>query len=131
MDIGVHALDLLLWWFGECELVSYRDDSQGGLETDCEVHLRFQNGVTGIAELSRTRNLRNSCVIEGDCGTLTVEAECVAIAEIPPVQKSQPQITPVKPTPDQQRIGKAERHARIVGPLARLEAEAVVVLFFP
>ncbi len=74
MDIGVHALDLLLWWFGECELVSYRDDSEGGLETDCEVHLRFQNGMTGIVELSRTRNLRNTCIIEGDRGTLTVEA---------------------------------------------------------
>ena len=74
MDLGVHALDLLLWWFGDCELVSYCDDSEGGLETDCEIRLRFQNGVTGIVELSRTRNLRNSCVIEGDCGTLTVEA---------------------------------------------------------
>ena len=64
-------------------------------------------------------------------GTLSVEAECVAIAEIPPVQKSQPQIAPVKSTPGQQRIGKAERHARIVRPLARLEAEAVVAVFFP
>ncbi len=74
MDIGVHDLDLLLWWFGDCELLSYRDDAEKGLEADCEIQLRFQGGVTGNVELSRTRNLRNSCVIQGERGTLTVEA---------------------------------------------------------
>lgn len=73
LDTGVHVLDLLLWWFGDCELVNYSDDSEGGVEADCEIRLRFSSGVTGIVELSRTRNLRNTCVIEGDCGTLTVE----------------------------------------------------------
>jgi predicted dehydrogenase/nucleoside-diphosphate-sugar epimerase len=73
LDIGVHTLDLLLWWFGDCEVMKYSDDSKGGLESDCEIRLRFQSGVTGIVELSRSRNLRNSCVIEGDRGTLTVE----------------------------------------------------------
>jgi predicted dehydrogenase/nucleoside-diphosphate-sugar epimerase len=73
LDIGVHALDQLLWWFRDCELVSYCDDAEGGLEADCEIRLRFQSGLTGIVELSRTRNLRNSCVIAGDRGTLTVD----------------------------------------------------------
>lgn len=74
MDIGVHALDLLLWWFGDGEVLSYQDDSENGLEANCELRMRFQNGVSGSVELSRTRNLRNSCVIRGESGTLTVEA---------------------------------------------------------
>lgn len=74
MDIGVHVLDLLLWWFGNCEIMSYCDDSERGLEADCEVKLCFQEGVVGTVELSRTRNLRNTCVIEGEGGTLTVDA---------------------------------------------------------
>jgi predicted dehydrogenase/nucleoside-diphosphate-sugar epimerase len=73
MDIGVHVLDLLLWWFGGCEVVSYLDDSETGLEADCEMQLRFQSGVTGTVELSRTRTLRNTCVIQGERGALTVE----------------------------------------------------------
>jgi predicted dehydrogenase/nucleoside-diphosphate-sugar epimerase len=73
LDIGVHVLDQLLWWFGDCELVKYCDDSQGGLEADCEIRLRFRSGLTGVIELSRTRNLRNTFVIEGDRGTLAVE----------------------------------------------------------
>jgi predicted dehydrogenase/nucleoside-diphosphate-sugar epimerase len=74
MDLGVHALDLLLWWFGDCEVLSYQDDSEAGLETNCEIRLRFQRDLTGIAELSRNRNLRDTCVIEGEQGVLTVQA---------------------------------------------------------
>lgn len=74
LDIGVHVFDLLLWWFGDCELMGYSDDSEGGLESNCEIRLRFQGGVPGVVELSRTRKLRNAFIIEGERGTLTIDA---------------------------------------------------------
>jgi len=73
VDIGVHALDLLLWWLGDCDSVAYYDDAMGGVEADCELHLQLQCGVSGVVELSRTRNLRNSWIIQGERGTLEVE----------------------------------------------------------
>jgi len=69
-DIGVHALDMLLWWLGGYESVEYYDDAMGGVEADCEIHLRLQNGATGVVELSRTRNLRNTCILYGERGVL-------------------------------------------------------------
>lgn len=74
-DTGAHALDTLLWWFGGCEAISYFDDSMGGVEADCEIHLKFRNGAQGNVVLSRTRNLRNTCIIRGECATLEVETK--------------------------------------------------------
>lgn len=71
-DIGVHALDLLQWWFGGCDVVSYRDDAMGGVEADCEVVLRLPGGLEAFVELSRTRNLPNTCCLTGTRGTLEV-----------------------------------------------------------
>lgn len=70
-DRGVHVLDLLLWWLGEWESVEYRDDAQGGLESDCEMRLTFRSGLSGTVEISRTRNLENTCVFVGERATLT------------------------------------------------------------
>src|SRR5215212_8471605 len=36
-DFGVHVLDLLLVWLGDWDAIDYRDDAQGGLESDCEL----------------------------------------------------------------------------------------------
>ncbi|MBE9513730.1 MAG: Gfo/Idh/MocA family oxidoreductase [Chloroflexi bacterium] len=72
VDIGPHALDLLLWWLGGYTSVEYYDDAMGGVEADCELHLRLQCGASGVVELSRTRNLRNSWIIRGERGTLEV-----------------------------------------------------------
>lgn len=71
-DTGAHAVDLLLWWLGDCDRVEYYDDAMGGVESDCELHLELQSGATGIMELSRTRRLRNSWIIRGENGTLEV-----------------------------------------------------------
>lgn len=71
-DFGVHVLDLLLVWLGEWEALDYRDDAQGGIESDCELRLRMRSGLEGIVEVSRTRNLRNTCVFEGERGSLEV-----------------------------------------------------------
>jgi predicted dehydrogenase len=71
-DFGVHVLDLLLWWLGDWKEVEYFDDAMGGLESDCEMRLTMGSGVTGFVEISRTRNLRNTCVFEGERATLEV-----------------------------------------------------------
>jgi predicted dehydrogenase len=78
-DFGVHVLDLLLWWLGDLTVAEYRDDALGGVESDCEMRLSMRSDsvgsdagteVTGTVEISRTRNLRNTCVFEGERATL-------------------------------------------------------------
>ncbi|HEY0513505.1 MAG TPA: Gfo/Idh/MocA family oxidoreductase [Thermoanaerobaculia bacterium] len=74
-DFGVHVLDLLLWWLGDLNLIEYRDDALGGVESDCEMKLATVSstggtGAAGTVEISRTRNLRNTCVFEGERATL-------------------------------------------------------------
>ena len=39
LDIGVHALDLLSWWWGHPDEIVYEDDAMGGVEANC--HIRF------------------------------------------------------------------------------------------
>ena len=43
LDIGVHVLDLLLWWLGDPEEFDYADDSRDGLEANCVVTAIFQH----------------------------------------------------------------------------------------
>jgi predicted dehydrogenase len=72
-DFGVHVLDLLLWWLGDWTAVDYRDDAVGGVESDCEMELMLGSGpsaVPGRVEISRTRNLRNTCIFTGERATL-------------------------------------------------------------
>jgi predicted dehydrogenase len=52
LDIGVHVLDLLLWWLGEPSDFAYADDAMGGLEANARVSLRFGT-VAGRVQLSR------------------------------------------------------------------------------
>lgn len=74
IDIGSHVLDLLLYAFpGEWEVLEYRDNALGGIETDCEARLRLRHGgraVEGRVELSRTRKLRSTLRVECEHGTL-------------------------------------------------------------
>jgi len=72
VDYGVHVLDLLLLWLGEWGEVRYRDDAMGGVESDCEIELAFASGISGSIEISRTRNLRNTCSFLGDGARLEV-----------------------------------------------------------
>jgi len=68
---GVHALDLLAWWFHGIEPVRYRDDSAGGVESECVLDCRL-DGAEGRIELSRIRELPNTCLLEGAKGFLEV-----------------------------------------------------------
>jgi predicted dehydrogenase len=71
-DFGVHVLDLLLCWLGDWREVDCRDDARGGLESDAELRLTMANGLAGTVEVSRTRNLRNTCRLVGTRGELEV-----------------------------------------------------------
>ena len=70
---GVHVLDLLLWWLGDYAEVASFDDALGGVEANCKMDLRLRTGACGTAEISRMRNLRNTCLIEGERGALEIE----------------------------------------------------------
>jgi predicted dehydrogenase len=81
-DAGAHALDLVLWWFGGWRALRYRDDARGGVEADCLLELEMQDGAQGIVELSRTRDMPNSCIITGDRGTIEVGTKTDSIATL-------------------------------------------------
>ncbi len=74
MDMGPHYLDLLLAVFdGPGQVLQYRDNSLGGVETDCVAELQLKHrgqGVTGRLECSRTRQLRGTLQIECERGVL-------------------------------------------------------------
>ena len=72
VDYGVHVLDLLLHWLGDLAPRGYRDDAEGGVEANCELELEHASGLRGAVEISRTRNLRNTCVFEGEAARLEV-----------------------------------------------------------
>ncbi len=71
-DTGAHVLDLLLWWLGDYASVEYFEDAAGGVEADCELRLKMARGAEGTVTLSRTRDLRNTWILEGERGTLEV-----------------------------------------------------------
>lgn len=72
MDTGAHTIDSMLWWLGEVKKFQYFDDNFGGVEADCHIDLTMESGANGIVELSRTRNLRNTAIIEGEKGIIEV-----------------------------------------------------------
>jgi predicted dehydrogenase len=68
LDMGCHVLDQVLWWFGPVADLRYADDACGGVEAECVLELTMASGVEGRVELSRTRRLRNSIIIDGAGG---------------------------------------------------------------
>jgi predicted dehydrogenase len=73
LDIGIHVLDLLVWWFGEPSTLTYEDDAMGGIEVNCRLKAEFSAGFTGEIRLSRDCLLPNCYVIEGTKGWLRWE----------------------------------------------------------
>jgi predicted dehydrogenase len=72
IDTGAHTLDQVLWWLGSAKEVEYFDDCLGGVEADCKILINLNSGASGTIELSRTRQLRNTAIIEGEKGRLEV-----------------------------------------------------------
>ncbi len=72
IDFGVHMLDLLAWWLGPLEVDSYRDDAQGGVETECELRLRTAGGAEVVVELTRLREMRDTTIVRGSRAALEI-----------------------------------------------------------
>lgn len=71
-DTGAHTLDMVLAWLGAFEQVRYADDRRTGVDANAVLALTLASGVRGTIELSRTRNLRNTCIIRGERGEIEV-----------------------------------------------------------
>jgi predicted dehydrogenase len=69
-DIGVHLLDLMIWWFGNPAEVFYEDDTMGGIEVNCRLQCKFDQNFSGEVRLSRDCMLPNSYLIHGKNGWL-------------------------------------------------------------
>ena len=78
MDLGPHALDWLTFLFGdEVSLLSYEDDAEGGIETDCKLQLAFspQDSTQTIPctlRLSRIRKIGGSLTIHCEQASINV-----------------------------------------------------------
>jgi len=71
LDIGVHLLDLLIWWWGYPVGIRYEDDAMGGLEVNCRINLTFAEGFSGEVRLSRDWAQPNHYVIYCEKGWLS------------------------------------------------------------
>lgn len=70
LDIGVHVLDLLLWWLGDPEAITYEDDALGGQEANCKIGLTTRDGAQGEVRLSRDWPTRNQYTFEFERGQI-------------------------------------------------------------
>jgi predicted dehydrogenase/nucleoside-diphosphate-sugar epimerase len=74
IDFGSHMLDLVHFLFDHpAEVLEYRDNALGGIESDCLLHLRLPHcgeAVEGRVELSRTRKLGSHIRVVCERGTL-------------------------------------------------------------
>jgi predicted dehydrogenase len=66
MDIGVHVLDLLVWWLGAPVALLYEDDAMGGVEANCRLSMRFRAGWSGEVRLSRDVRQPNRYLFTGE-----------------------------------------------------------------
>jgi predicted dehydrogenase len=82
MDIGVHVLDLLTWWFGEPAALEYADDAMGGIEANCLVSCTYASGLQGKVRLSRDSPLANEFTLRGSKGWLRWSANVADAVEI-------------------------------------------------
>lgn len=69
-DLGVHLLDLALWWLGEPDAIDYQDDAMGGLEINSVLRLDYANGLKGVVHLSHDWDLPNRYLIHCERGWL-------------------------------------------------------------
>lgn len=70
IDLGIHTLDILCWWFGEPNSIEYADDNMGGVEANCVVTLSFAAGFSGEVRLTRDWSVPLFYEVEFENGTL-------------------------------------------------------------
>jgi len=73
LDIGIHLLDLLIWWFGYPTSFIYADDAMGGIDVNCQISLTFGQNIKADVRLSRDCILPNHYLIKGSNGWLRWE----------------------------------------------------------
>jgi predicted dehydrogenase/nucleoside-diphosphate-sugar epimerase len=71
-DMGIHYLDIIEYLIGKLTPLSYHDDIAGGVEANCQFQLKTEPGAPVRISLSRTHQLRNSMILHGDKGDLTL-----------------------------------------------------------
>lgn len=64
-DNGIHSMDFALWCLGAPKHVDYSDDNMGGLESNAQIQLTFENGHASLT-FSRTIELSNTIIVEGN-----------------------------------------------------------------
>ncbi len=72
---GSHFIDRMLYLFSDARVISYSDDSRGGVEANCEALFECStNGalLQGRVMLSKTHKLLNRLCIVGEKGTLEI-----------------------------------------------------------
>ena len=82
LDIGVHVLDLLLWWLGEPVEFSYQDDVLDGLEANAFLHASFSNDVAATVRLSRDWGTLNTYTFRFESATVHLRVNQANQAEI-------------------------------------------------
>lgn len=74
---GTHFLDQMTAWFGQPEVISYRDDGVAGPEANCVGTVAFPGGVRGRFQFSKTARLANATVVRTERGRLRIGDEVV------------------------------------------------------
>lgn len=103
LDIGVHVLDLLIWWLNEPTVYRYFDDAMGGLETNSRIELSYASGAQGVIHLSRDWNTANHYRFVFERGVVTWKVNdanglTVQLAGTSSALRSQ-LVTPLNPSP--------------------------------
>jgi len=79
IDWGAHGLDLLNWLFGfDWNLVSYKDDGNGRIESNCQIDFDInwnRDRIPCHVELSYLRRLGTRMVVRGDSASLIVDED--------------------------------------------------------
>jgi predicted dehydrogenase len=73
---GSHFIDRMLYLFGPASVVSFQDDSRGGVEANCVAVFRTAAGphtIEGRMTLSKTHALSNRLCVFGDHGVLELK----------------------------------------------------------
>ena len=75
IDMGVHIIDLLLWYFGDIKNLTYnaKDIMGKGIEDNVFISFHHSNSVKGEFTLSRTELLENKLTIRGKAGWLKID----------------------------------------------------------
>ncbi len=69
-DIGVHALDLTLFWFGRPQHLACEDDAMGGVDANARVRLSYSGGLEGRVAVSRDWDTPNRFFFQFERGWL-------------------------------------------------------------